>query len=265
MIIDSHEHVILPAESQLEKLKRASVDKAVLFYTTPHPEKAKNYGEWKEEMAKLFRILSGESTEKSNSERIHRGTQELLRSIRAFPEHFTGFGGVPLGLGLTETGSWIEEEILGNGLRGIGEYTPGSEEQIRQLETVFQALQDLPELPVWVHCFHPVTSFGLKILIELHRKYPSVPLIFGHSGGWNWQMLLEYAKSAKKAYIDTSASFSSLVLKMLLSELPERCLFSSDAPYGEPLLCRQGIEFASPEKWIAERVLGENIRELLSL
>ena len=39
----------------------------------------------------------------------------------------------------------------------------------------------------------------------------------------------------------------------------ERCLYSSDAPYGEPYLYRQLIEFVSPDKRTAEMALGEHI------
>lgn len=38
MIINSHEHLMLPTEFQLKKLKRAGVDRAILFCTTPHPK-----------------------------------------------------------------------------------------------------------------------------------------------------------------------------------------------------------------------------------
>lgn len=50
---------------------------------------------------------------------------------------------------------------------------------------------------------------------------------------------------------------------MALVELPERCLYSSDAPYGEPYLYRQLIEFVSPNKTTAKMALGENIEKLL--
>ena len=39
MIVDSHKHLILPIEMQIKKLKEVGVDKAILFTTTPHPEK----------------------------------------------------------------------------------------------------------------------------------------------------------------------------------------------------------------------------------
>ena len=45
----------------------------------------------------------------------------------------------------------------------------------------------------------------------------------------------------------------------------ERCLYSSDAPYGEPYLYRQLIEFVGSDKRTVEMALGENISRLLAL
>ena len=53
--------------------------------------------------------------------------------------------------------------------------------------------------------------------------------------------------------------------KMALAELPQRCLFSSDAPYGEPLLARRLVEYMSPSPAIAAAVLGENTQRVLNL
>ena len=61
MIIDSHQHLILPTELQIEQMNKAGVDKAILFTTTPHPEKAKTLTEFKTEMSILFKILGGEN------------------------------------------------------------------------------------------------------------------------------------------------------------------------------------------------------------
>lgn len=40
MIIDSPAHVMLPVEKQIALMNEASVDKAILFSTLVHPEKA---------------------------------------------------------------------------------------------------------------------------------------------------------------------------------------------------------------------------------
>ncbi len=66
-------------------------------------------------------------------------------------------------------------------------------------------------------------------------------------------------------YLDLSAAFASIVTKMALIELPEKCLFSSDAPYGEPYLYRELVEFVSPSKEITNMALGDNIKELLHI
>ena len=57
MIIDSHQHLILPTELQIEQMNKAGVEKAILFTTTPHPEKDKTLNEFKNEISILFKIL----------------------------------------------------------------------------------------------------------------------------------------------------------------------------------------------------------------
>lgn len=180
----------------------------------------------------------------------------MVEAVRAYPNCFLGFGDVPLGMELEETEKWIDTQITSNSLYGIGEFTPGSEQQIMQLDTIFQALTATRIYPVWVHTFHPVTVDGIKLLMSLCEQYPGIPVIFGHLGGSNWMDVIKFAKEHGNVYLDLSAAFA---------ELPERCLFSSDAPCGEPYLYRQLIEFVSPDKRAAEMALGENISRLLEL
>lgn len=264
MIIDSHEHLMLPIEMQIEKLNQAGVDKAILFSTVPHPERAKNLAELRGEMNILYRVLAGANNKEANRERMIKNNNELAMQMKKYPERFFGFGAVPLGMSEPETSSWIEENILSNEFKGIGEFTPGSDEQIRQLEVIFQAVNNFSNLPIWVHTFNPVTISGIHILMELCEKYPSVPVIFGHMGGSNWIDVIDFAKSHKYVYLDLSAAFASIATRIAISELPERCLCSSDAPYGEPYLYRQLIEFVSPSQEVANMVLGNNILQLLS-
>ena len=264
MIIDSHEHLMLPIEMQIEKLNQAGVDKAILFSTVPHPERAKNLAELRGEMNILYKVLAGANNKEANRERMIKNNNELAMQMKKYPERFFGFGAVPLGMSEPETSSWIEENILSNEFKGIGEFTPGSDEQIRQLEVIFQAVNNFSNLPIWVHTFNPVTISGIHILMELCEKYPSVPVIFGHMGGSNWIEVIDFAKSHKYVYLDLSAAFASIATRMAISELPERCLYSSDAPYGEPYLYRQLIEFVSPSQEVANMVLGNNILQLLS-
>lgn len=263
MIIDSHEHLMITTESQIEKMDKAGVDKAILFCTAPHPEKADSLDELKREMETLYRILGGSNTKEANISRNKKNILELAAVLKKYPDRFYGFGSVPLGLTIQETKEWIKRYIVSNGLKGIGEFTPGSDEQIQQLETVFKALADFQYLPVWIHTFNPVTLSGIKVLMELTMKYQNVKVIFGHMGGYNWMDVIEFAKRVPNAYLDLSAAFSSLAVRMAVTELPDKCLYGSDAPYGEAFLSRQLIEYVCESDEVRNKILGGNILKLI--
>lgn len=267
MIIDSHEHVMLPTTTQIAKLNEAGVDKAILFTTTPHVEKAKSstLKDINGEMQALYGLLNGNYTPQERMEKMKDTIVELQQAISTAPEKFYGFGAVPLGLSGRDTSDWIETYVIKNSFKGVGEFTPGSETQIEQLESIFQAVVNYPNLPLWVHTFNPVTLNGIKKLMNLCLKHPTVPVIFGHMGGSNWMDVIAFAKDHRNVYLDLSAVFTPLSVKTALTEVPERCLFSSDAPFGEPKLCRELIEFVSPSADVTKMVLGENIMKLLAL
>ena len=169
-----------------------------------------------------------------------------------------------MGLGLEETQNWIDSQITAHSLCGIGEFIPGNGQQILQLDVVFQAIRNTRLYPVWVHTFNPVTLNDIKLLMQLCVRYPEVPVIFGHLGGSNWIDVIKFAKEHDNIYLDLSAAFASIATKMALVELPEKCLYSSDAPYGEPYLYKQLIELVSPSQSIEKMALGENILKLLN-
>lgn len=265
MIIDSHEHMMLPTEMQLQMMDAAGIDKTILYCTAPHPEKASSLNALETEMDELYKVLSGSNSIEANIIRQQKNISELISIIRKHPDRFGGFGSVPLGMSFNETQDWITDYIISNSLLGIGEFTPGNEQQILQLDTVFQAIEATEIRPVWVHTFSPVTLEGIKLLMDLCERYPQVPVIFGHLGGTNWIEVIKFAKAHKNVYLDLSAAFASIATRMALIELPQRCLFSSDAPYGDPYLYRELVEFVSPSKEIADMALGDNIKELLHL
>lgn len=265
MIIDSHEHIMLPTEMQLKMMDEARIDKTILFCTAPHPEQAASITEIETEMAALNKVLTGANSKETNIMRQRENISDLVSVIRAYPERFLGFGSVPLGMTLAETREWIQDCIISNSLLGVGEFTPGNEQQILQLDIVFQAIEATTICPMWVHTFSPVTMDGIKHLMELCEQHPQVPVIFGHLGGTNWIEVIKFAKTHRNVYLDLSAAFASIATKMALAELPKRCLFSSDAPYGEPYLYRELVEFVSPSKEIAKMALGDNLQELLHI
>ncbi|EET84914.1 amidohydrolase 2 [Clostridium carboxidivorans P7] len=137
--------------------------------------------------------------------------------------------------------------------------------KVKSLETIFQASNELGHLPLWVHTFYPLNFDDIKQLIDLSKKYPKVPLILGHMGGTHWLDVIKIAKENSNIYLDVSATYTILAPTMAIKELPERTLFSSDAPYGNPLIFRKIIEMSSPDKKISDLVLGGNISRLLNL
>lgn len=60
MIIDSHEHVMIPLETQVSKLCDAHIDKAILFCTLPHPEQATTLAELTQEMKGAVISVAGQ-------------------------------------------------------------------------------------------------------------------------------------------------------------------------------------------------------------
>lgn len=261
MIIDSHAHVILPVEQHLLLMDEAGVDKTILFSTTIHPEKASSLSEFEIEFDKLNKIISG----KVNSvEARISSIEEQSQIIEKHPSRFFGFGSIPIGLDYNASSSWIEKYVVKNKFKGLGEITPASG-QIKLLDALFQAAQTFNNLPIWIHAFWPLTLSDIKEIFDLAKKYPKVPVIIGHLGGIHWLDVIKMTKEANNVYIDLSACYAMVALKIAIHELPEKCLFSSDLPYGDLLVSKFSIERACENDAIRKKVLGGNIANLLNL
>jgi len=261
MIIDSHAHVMLPPEKQIQWMDKANVDLTILFTSTIHPEIANNLSELEKEMNTLYDILNG--TKNPLTERIH-AIEQLVAIIKATPERYIGFGSIPFGLSYNENLTWIEKYILVNDFRGIGELAPQSG-QIPQMEDLFRASQEAGGLPLWIHAFFPLNFSDIKDLLSLAKRYPSVPTIIGHLGGMHWLATLQEIYAIPNIYLDLSATFTTMAPTYAIKEFPRRSLFSSDAPYSSPLVARIVLEQLIDDPGVLSQVLGENIAELLKL
>ncbi|WP_348982920.1 amidohydrolase family protein [Desulfosporosinus sp. FKA] len=261
MIIDSHQHVLLPNEKQLKIMTKAGLDLVILFCTTIHPETATDTESFAREIYTLSEILNGNRNAQAAR---FQALKEQLSVIKEYPNKFIGFGTVPLGLSEGSTAEWIKENVITNNFRGLGEFTltPG---QVRQLDPIFSAATAFNNLPLWIHTFAPLTLDDIKDINKLSRKYPRIPVILGHLGGTNWLDTIKLAKENPSLYLDLSATFATIAVSFAIKELPDRTLFSSDAPYGDPVLARNTIERVAADNYIRDRVLGENISELLKL
>lgn len=260
MIIDGHSHVILPVEKHIEIMDKAGVDKTILFSTRIHPEKADNLTDLKKEMKSLNEIVNGNAN--ALLIKNDNAITELKEAIEKYPSRYIGFGKIPTGLNKNDTISYIEEHIVKNNLAGLGEFTLSSG-QVKILKTVFEASMELKKLPIWIHAFNPLNLQDIKEIAELAKLFPSIPVIMGHMGGTNWLTAIELSREIPNLHLDTSAYFSTLVLKIAIDELPHKCIFGVDMPYGDLQLSLDTIRKVCNDSSINNAVLGENIERLL--
>ena len=102
-------------------------------------------------------------------------------------------------------------------------------------------------------------------IISLAEKYPAAKVILGHGGGSSWTGLLGLVRKNGNVYIDISASFTIFSIRYLSEAFPERTVFSSDLPYGDPELGIRQVEKAVGDLHVRRRVLGLNTKELLGI
>lgn len=261
MIIDAHSHVHDPVRGHVALLDEAGVDRAVLFGTRPHPERANDLASLRREMSILGAALSGQG---DDSDRFRTARQELGSALAAYPDRFIGFGSVDLGLPDEQIAGEVEREVVGRGLRGVGELTPPPGEAGR-IEPVLRAAADHGGLPVVVHGFAPTTADDLATLAGLARRYPTVPLVISQLGGLNWMTAVELARETPNMYVELSTANVIFAVRLAINEIPDRTPFGSDAPYGDPVLARATVERVTRPGELRDRVLGGTLAELLGL
>jgi predicted TIM-barrel fold metal-dependent hydrolase len=189
---------------------------------------------------------------------------ELEAALQAWPDRFIGFGAVPLGLPDDRIAAVVEREVVARGLRGIGELTPPPGQAAR-VEPVLQAADDHGGLPVVVHGSAPTTADDLRTLTTLARRYPRVPLVVSQLGGPNWMDAVELVRETPSMYLELSTASIVFAVRVAIAEIPERTLFGSDAPYGDPVLARATVERVTASGEVRDRVLGATAAALLGL
>ncbi|WP_269859628.1 amidohydrolase family protein [Streptomyces sp. RPT161] len=261
MIIDAHSHVHDPVDSHLSALDDAGVDQAVLFGTRPHPERAIDLASLRREMNVLDNALEGQG---NSADGFRTAWQELDEALAAHPDRFIGFGSVPLDLPEEDVAALIEREVVGRGRRGIGELTPPPGDAAR-IKPVLQAAHDHGGLPVVVHGFAPTTAEDLRTLSRLAARYPAVPLVVSQLGGLNWMEAIELVWETPSMYLELSTANIIFAVRLAIREIPERTVFGSDAPYGDPVLARTTVERVTPPGEVRDRVLGGTMGQLLGI
>lgn len=261
MIIDAHSHVHDPVHTHLGLLKDAGVDRTVLFATRPHPERATDLASLRREMSALDAALSGHA---NGLDSYQRSWQELDDALAAHPDRFVGFRSVRLDLPTEQVAADVERDVVGRGFRGIGELTPPPD-RIGTIEPVLRAAADHGKLPVVVHGAAPTTARDLATLAGLARRYPTVPLVISQLGGAHWLTTIELVRDTPSMFLELSTASIIFAVRLAINEVPERTLFGSDAPYGDPVISRATIERVTRPGTLRDRVLGGTLAELLDL
>ncbi|MBE5989011.1 MAG: amidohydrolase [Paenibacillaceae bacterium] len=262
MIIDGHSHVTLPIEEHISIMNKAGVDKTVLFFTTFHPETSVNFEEISTSIKFLNDLLAGKKG--SMVEARKKAATELATAIARYPDRYVGFGAVPIGLDLHETLQYVNDVIYKNSLTGMGEFTPGNG-QIHLMKNIFRASVEFNHLPVWIHAFFPLTIQDIHEIAALALEYPETPVILGHLGGCNWLETINLVKEIPNLYLDTSAYYSTFVLGAVINEVPDKCLFGVDRPFGDLQISIDTILRLANSSEISDAVLGGNIARLLQI
>jgi predicted TIM-barrel fold metal-dependent hydrolase len=259
LIIDAHSHVHDPVHRHVALLDEAGADRAVLFGTRPHPERATDLASFKREMNVLHETVAG----RPDPGGYESAWRELDAAVAAYPGRFIGFGKVDLDRPAARIGADVER-IVERGFRGVGELTPRPGEAGR-VEPVLRAAADHGGLPVYVHGFAPTTAEDLVTLAGLARRHPGVPLVISQLGGLNWLTAIELARDTPNLYLELSTANVVFAVRLAIEEVPGRTLFGSDAPYGDPVLARATVERVTRPGVLRDQVLGGTLAQLLDL
>lgn len=188
--------------------------------------------------------------------------QELDAALTAHPDRFLGFRSVRLDLPADQLATEIDHAA--RSFHGIGELTPPPGAAAR-IEPVLRAATDHSGLPVVVRGSAPTTEEDLSTLAALARRYPTVPLVISQLGGAHWLTAIDLARETPNIYLELSTASIIFAVRLAITEIPDRTLFGSDAPYGDPVLSRTTIERVTPPGELRARVLGGTLAELLGL
>jgi uncharacterized protein len=122
------------------------------------------------------------------------------------------------------------------------------------------------DLPVLIHCGHPVYSLPWSIE-ELIVAFPHVKVILGHMGHCNVIYIngaIDVAVRNANVYLETSGMPMHTKIKEAVERVgPDRVMFGSDIPFHHPKVEIDRVRLAGLTPELLERVLSTNARSLL--
>ena len=260
MIIDVHAHLTDDLDRRLADDARAGIAATVLLSTRVHPERARTIDQVRAEYAGLQRTVAGAD---GAGAAFTPGLTELLAALDAHPGRVLGMAAAPLDLPPATLLPFVDRQLSRRDVVGIGELVPvpGRVETIRP---VVRLADDHGGLPVLVHGFAPHTEDDLHGYAAVARAHPGVPIVIGAFGGLHAMTAVDLALAVPNLWLDLSSALQAFVVRAAAHELPDRCLFGSNTPYGVPAAALATVEHAVTDPGVRAAVLGGNAERLLA-
>jgi predicted TIM-barrel fold metal-dependent hydrolase len=120
----------------------------------------------------------------------------------------------------------------------------------------------------WIVLSHTWGVADIKGIEHMARRYPEVPILMGHSGGYEFAAIYEAMRVAREcpnAFLDLTLSghFEGLVEVFVKDVGADKVLFGSDVPFLDPRGSIGRVVFARIPDADKEKILGNNMRGLL--
>ncbi|MFJ3203015.1 amidohydrolase family protein [Streptomyces sp. NPDC086989] len=260
MIIDFHAHVTVDVPAQLARARQAGVGRTVLQSTRIHPEAPTTLDGLRAEFARLLAVVGGEA---GHEDEFEAAVDELRDAVEAHPGESVALAPVRLDTPADRTRARLDDLLARPGFVGIGELTPAPG-RAHLIEPALAVSADHGGVPVLLHGFAPNTADDLRTYASLAARYRTVPVVVGALGGFNWPELVDLALDTPNLHIDLSSALQVFAVRAAVRELPERCLFGSNTPYGDVVAARHTVEAAVTDPAVRDLVLGSNAARLLT-
>jgi uncharacterized protein len=257
--IDIHAHVTADLEQRLAEDARVGIDLTVLLSTRVHPERARTLDEVRIEFAALQRVVNGTAVDASA---FTGPADELREALDAHAGRVLGMAAAPLSLDEQTLVGFVDKQLRHPAIVGIGELTPAPGAAHTILPAVRLA-DDHGGIPVLTHGFAPNTDTDLRVYADIARQHPRVPIIIGAFGGLHAMLAVDLARDLDNLYLDLSSALQAFVLKAAVHEIPTKCLFGSNTPYGVPAASLATIHSVVDDVRLLAAILHDNAATLL--
>ncbi len=207
------------------------------------------------------------------------GNNAIIEAVQRFPDRLIGFCCVCPGE--PETAVPEIERCVAAGIRGVGElgfYTRRmTEEDIVGMSPICEAIKGFG-IPLLLHVNETVGhaypgkgDTDLKTIYRFICTFSDMTIILAHWGGglFFYEMMPSVARMTRRVYYDTAASpflYRRDIYKVAHEIIgPDRIVFGSDYPLIKPERYVSEISRAGLGRRAVEKVLGENMRDLLAM